>query len=272
LTPENPYSILSIIPLSLRLESVGETTDVALKRTVVGEELDVSTVDLDAAGSLLVEVLLTSERGEAPVLGDNDLLSARELVLRSAEGLESDGTVSITSADAHENLANVDTGDSAVGLTPSTTHTGLQSIGTGTRQHLVDTDDVERVSTDSEVETLLTGVLDQVLVGANTGGLKSLRAQLLILVGNEVNAEREVIDVGALSAKIEDSDLGVGDTTVEPRLGIRLEVKSVLKSSPKGNFVAVRETAPAKEQHGEFRHGISRDPKSSNISHKRRMR
>jgi hypothetical protein len=30
---------------------------------------------------------------------------------------------------------------------------------------------VERVSTDSEVETLLTGVLDEVLVGANTGGL-----------------------------------------------------------------------------------------------------
>jgi hypothetical protein len=116
LTPENPYSILSIIPLSLRLESVGEATDVALQRTVVGEELDVSTVDLDAAGSLLVEVLLTSERSEAPVLGDNDLLSARELVLRSAEGLESDGTVSITSADTHENLANVDTGDSTVGL------------------------------------------------------------------------------------------------------------------------------------------------------------
>jgi hypothetical protein len=244
LTPENPYSILSVIPLSLRLESVGETADVALQRTVVGKELDVSTVDLDTAGSLLVEVLLTSERSEAPVLGDNDLLSARELVLGSAEGLEGNGAglkliskmiasgeralhTGITSADAHENLTNVDTGDSAVGLTPSTTHTGLQSIGTGTRQHLVDTDDVEGVSADSEMETLLSGVLGKVLVGANTGGLKSLGAQLLILVGNEVNAEREVIDVGALSAKIEDSDLGVGDTTVEPRLRIRLKVESV---------------------------------------------
>lgn len=80
-----------MIPLSLRLESVGETADVALQRTVVGKELDVSTVNLDAAGSLLVEVLLTSERSEAPVLGDNDLLSARELVLGSAEGLEGNG-------------------------------------------------------------------------------------------------------------------------------------------------------------------------------------
>jgi hypothetical protein len=93
LTPENPDSILSIISLSLRLEGIGEAADVALQRTVVGKELDVSTIDLDAASSLLVEVLLTSERGETPVLGDNDLLSARELVLGSSEGLEGDGTV-----------------------------------------------------------------------------------------------------------------------------------------------------------------------------------
>lgn len=207
---------------------------------MVGEELNVGTIDTDATSSLLLEVLLTSERGETPVLGDNDLLSARELVLGSSESLKSNSSVyckleirqwkgrclvirtGITSADAHENLANVDTGNSAVGLSESTTHTSLQSIGTGARQHLVDTDDVEGVSTDSEVETLLTGVLDQVLVGANTGGLESLRAQLLILVGDEVDAEREVIDVGTLSAQVEDSNLGVGYTTVEARLGIRL--------------------------------------------------
>lgn len=72
------------------------------------------------------------------------------------------------------------------------------------------------------METFLSGVLDEVLVGANTGGLEGLGAQLLILVGDKVNAEREVVDVGALTAQIEDTDLGVGDTTVEPRLGIRL--------------------------------------------------
>ena len=129
----------------------------------------------------------------------------------------------ISGSDAHENLANVDTGDSAVRLAPSTTHTSLKSIGTSARQHLVDTDDVEGVGSDTEVETLLTGVLDEVLVGANTGGLESLGAQLFILVGDEVNAEREVIDVRLLSAEIKNSDLGVGDTTVESRLGIRLE-------------------------------------------------
>jgi hypothetical protein len=72
------------------------------------------------------------------------------------------------------------------------------------------------------MERFLSTVLDEVLVGANTGGLESLGAQLFILVGDEVNAEGEVIDVRLLSAEIEDSNLGVRDTTVESGLGIRL--------------------------------------------------
>jgi hypothetical protein len=183
---------------------------------VVGKELDVGTIDQELALSLALEVLLAAERGEAPVLGDNDLLATRELVLRTAESLKSETTVGITSADAHDDLADVDTGDSAVGLAEGTTHTGLQSICTSARQHLVDADDVERMSADTEMETLLSGVLDQVLVGANTGGLEGLRTQLLILVGNEVDAEGEVVNVGTLAAEIEDSDLRVGDTAVEP--------------------------------------------------------
>jgi hypothetical protein len=60
------------------------------------------------------------------------------------------------------------------------------------------------------------------LVGADTGSLEGLGAQLFILVGNQVDAQGELVDVRTLSAKIEDSDLGIRYTTVEPRLGIRL--------------------------------------------------
>lgn len=67
-----------------------------------------------------------------------------------------------------------------------------------------------------------------VLVGANTGSLESLGAQLFVLVGNEVDAERELIDTSTLAAKVEDSDLGVGNTTVEARLGVRLWESSLL--------------------------------------------
>ena len=60
---------------------------------MVAEELNVSTVDLDTASSLALEILVAAERGETPVLGDNDLLATGELVLRTSESLESEVTV-----------------------------------------------------------------------------------------------------------------------------------------------------------------------------------
>ncbi len=77
----------------LSRESIGEALHVLGERTVVAEELDVSTVILDAARGLALQVLLTAEGSEAPVLGDNDLLATGELVLRAAESLESESTV-----------------------------------------------------------------------------------------------------------------------------------------------------------------------------------
>jgi hypothetical protein len=70
----------------------------------------------------------------------------------------------ITSSDTQDDLTNVDTGNSSIGLTPGTTHSSLQSIGTGARQHLVDSDDMVRVGADTEMETFLSGNLDQVSV------------------------------------------------------------------------------------------------------------
>lgn len=37
-----------------------------------------------------------------------------------------------------------------------------------------------------------------------------------------MDAEREIIDIGLLPAQVEDADLGIRDTTVESRLGVRL--------------------------------------------------
>lgn len=70
----------------------------------------------------------------------------------------------VTSADGEENLANVDTSDSAVWLAEGTTHSGLESIGSSARQHLVDADDVVWVGTHTKVETFLSGSLDHVPV------------------------------------------------------------------------------------------------------------
>lgn len=95
-------------------------------------------------------------------------------------------------------------------------------IGSGTGQHLVDADHVEGMQTHTDVELVLAAVLHQVLVAANTSGFQRLRAQLLVLVGDQVDAQREVLHAGLLTAQIEDTDLGIGDTTTEPRLWVRL--------------------------------------------------
>lgn len=60
---------------------------------MVGQELDVGTIDENLSGGLLLHVLLTAEWGETPVLGDNDLLASWELVLGAAESLEGNGAV-----------------------------------------------------------------------------------------------------------------------------------------------------------------------------------
>jgi hypothetical protein len=70
-----------------------ETLDVVGQLSVVAQELDICTINQNLALSLLLHIFFTTERSEAPVLGDNDLLATRELVLGSAEGLESGGTV-----------------------------------------------------------------------------------------------------------------------------------------------------------------------------------
>ena len=61
-----------------------------------------------------------------------------------------------------------------------------------------------------------------VLVGADTSGLESFGGELFIFVGDHVDAEREFIDVRTLAAEVEDTDLGIGDTTIEAGFGVRL--------------------------------------------------
>jgi hypothetical protein len=80
-------------------------------------------------------------------------------------------------------------------------------IRASTRQHLVDTKDVERVHTNPQVERVFASGLCYILVGANTCSLERFARELLILVGDKVTAEGEVIDRSTLSAEVKDTDL-----------------------------------------------------------------
>jgi len=113
------------------------------------------------------------EGSETPLLGNDDLLPSGELVSCSSESLHDDGSVLVSASDGHDDLTNVDSCDGSVGLTPSSSHTLLKPIGSGTGQHLVDSDNVERVDPDPQVESLFTSSLDNVLVGTNSSGFES---------------------------------------------------------------------------------------------------
>lgn len=201
---------------------LGEVLNVLLQLTVAGQELDVGTILTDLASLAASNVLITVQRSETPLLGDDDLLLTGEFVLTTTQGLNNNSLVRVFSAARNQNLANVDTSGETGGLTPRTTHTLLETIGTSTRQHFVDTQNVVGVHADAEMEGLTARHLGNVFVGADTGSLQSLGRQLLVLVGNEVHAQGEVVDGSALATQVVRADLSVGDTTVVTRLGVRL--------------------------------------------------
>jgi hypothetical protein len=89
---------------------------------------------------------------------------------------------------------------------------------------------VERVNSDTEMEGFLSGSLDHVLVCANTGSFESLGTQLFVLVGDHVDAERELVDICLLATEIEDTNLRVGYTTVESGLWVRLVLAVTITS------------------------------------------
>lgn len=65
-------------------------------------------------------------------------------------------------------------------------------------------------------------LLGTCLVSANTTSFQRFGRQLLVLIGNQVNAEGEVFYASLLPAQIENPDLGIWDTSTETRLGVWL--------------------------------------------------
>ncbi|GIX63528.1 molecular chaperone, putative [Babesia caballi] len=202
--------------------------------TVGRDPLDVDTLVLKPALRLVLEVVLPGELGETPVVGDEDLLPAGELVLGPAQRLDRLGHERLPRPDGHEDLSDVHTGDDAGGLSEGAPHSGLEPVRTGTRKHLVDAQHVEGVHPDPDVEGFFTSGLDHelphvtrphgftYLVGADTRGLQRFGRNLLVLARDDVHGEGEVIDIRSLQSHIVDSDFGVRDTSAEPRLGVGL--------------------------------------------------
>lgn len=92
------------------------------------------------------------------------------------------------------------------------------------------------------MERLTSRNLGDVLVGADTGSLKSFRRKLLELIGDEVDAQGELVGGSSLTAQIVDTDLGIGDTTIVSGLGegLVLAVTVAASGSSSHFFVCCR--------------------------------
>merc|ERR1712062_949503 len=149
----------------------------------------------------------------------SNLVRPNFLDLKSFSG---SSLVVVSDSDGHQRLSNSDSSDETLGLTVSTSHTSLESISSSARQHLVDSNDVEGVDSDTDVEGILTNSLHEVLVGADSSSFKSFGRKLFQFVGDHDDVEGEEEDGRLPRSKIVDSDLGVWDTSTESGLGVRL--------------------------------------------------
>ena len=66
-------------------------------------------------------------------------------------------------SDGIQRLSDFDSGTLLHGFTEGSSHTGLKSIGSGTGQHFVDSEHMEGVDTNADVELILGRVLHHVL-------------------------------------------------------------------------------------------------------------
>ncbi len=96
----------------------------SVEGTVGGDNLDVDTVGNDLASLLKLVELLLGVLSETELDGSGNLLATGELEHGSSQGLLSVLKIVLLNSDGHKDGADVNTGSSAVGLTPSLSHTG----------------------------------------------------------------------------------------------------------------------------------------------------
>ena len=85
---------------------------------------------------------------------------------------------------------------------------------------------MERMNPNPQMERIFSGGFHHVLVAGDTRSLESLAGDVLLLPGDEVDAEGELVDSFLLHADVVDADLGVGDTTAVAgfRVGFPLDL------------------------------------------------
>ena len=192
------------------------------ERSVLSDDLDTNSVGNDLSFLLESVVVSLDEMSESVLSGDKDLLSAGELELGSSEGLLGVSDVLGGASDGKENLSDSDSCGFAESLTEGSSHTLLKSISSSAGEHLVNSDNVPRVDSDSHMEVVSSDLGLHVLVASNSSSFEGFGGDLFFLVANQMDAAGELVVSCSLLSDIVDSQLGVGDSSVESRLRVGL--------------------------------------------------
>ena len=211
-----------------------------LQRSLGCKDLDADTVANDLVGLEESLEIRVNNFGESELPGDEDGLSAGELELRATESLLGKRNKFGLGADGDQDGSNVHTGGLEEGLSVSVTHTGLESISTGARKHLVDADNVPCVDSDANMEGILGGLDLHVLVSSDTGSFESFGRNLLLFTANQMDASGESIPLCLLCTTVIHSEFWVRYTTVEAGLRVWLVfLVSVATCGSSSHFILI---------------------------------
>ena len=220
------YTCISLVSkftknLGQVLKVFWEFSVVVFQRTFSRQKFDESTVIFDFTGISLFNVFFSVQVGETPFFRQNDFLLTWELVSGSSQSFNNNVFVGVFGSTRENNLTNVNSGSQTVRFTPSTSHTLLQSIGTGTRQHFVDSQNMEWMDSDSQMESISPNGFGDVFVSTNTSSFQSFRRQLFQFVGNQMNTQWKFINSGLFFTQIENSDFWIWNSSVVSRFWVR---------------------------------------------------
>ena len=118
------------------------------------------------------------------------LLATRELELGTPKSFNDGILMPVISPDGHQRLSDLDTSDGSLGFAKGASHSSLEPIGTSARQHFVDTQDMERMDTDPDVELILSSVLNHVLKLENKGTMSVYQSQQKLFALYKMDSEK----------------------------------------------------------------------------------
>jgi len=185
-------------------------------------DLDDVSVTTEFSTASLFDVHLTGVLRKAPPGTFQNLLTAGKLEFATTDRLHNMDLGRVFGTDTQQDLSDVDTGGNADGFSIRMSHSRGQSIGTGTRKHLVGPKDMEGMGPDADVIRILSNHFRKMLVDGDSAGLQGFTGNLLLLVTDQVGDEWKEIDGSLFVADVKNLDLGFRYTTAVPRLDVRL--------------------------------------------------